>query len=60
MGAAKKLYSYGYVFNGFAAELTDEQAQKLTATKGVLAVSKDEANSFKAKLEEQGAVVEVK
>ena len=26
----KKLYNYGYVFNGFAAELTPAQAQKLT------------------------------
>jgi hypothetical protein len=42
VGAARKLYSYGYVFNGFAAELTEAQAQKLAATKGVLAVSKDE------------------
>jgi hypothetical protein len=43
VGAAKKLYSYGYVFNGFAAELTQAQADKLAATKGVLAVNKDEA-----------------
>lgn len=42
VGNARKLYSYGYVFNGFAAELTDAQAQQLAQTKGVLAVSKDE------------------
>jgi subtilisin family serine protease len=43
VGGAKKLYSYGYVFNGFAAELSAEQASKLAATPGVLAVEKDTA-----------------
>ena len=38
----KKLYNYGYVFNGFAAELTPAQAQKLAQQPGVLAVTKDE------------------
>jgi len=42
VGGGKKLYSYGYAFNGFAAELTAEQAAKLEATKGVLSVEKDE------------------
>ena len=42
VGGARKLYSYGYVFNGFAAELTPAQAAKLAQTPGVLAVSKDE------------------
>ena len=42
VGGGKKLYSYGYVFNGFAAELTAAQAAKLAATPGVLAVTKDE------------------
>jgi len=46
VGGGKKLYSYGYVFNGFAAELTPEQAQKLSQTKGVLAVTKDELRSL--------------
>ena len=46
VGNARKLYSYGYVFNGFAAELTEAQAQKLALTKGVLAVSKDELRSM--------------
>jgi subtilisin family serine protease len=43
VGGGKKLYNYGYVFNGFAAELTEAQAQKLAQTPGVLSVSKDEA-----------------
>jgi len=42
VGSARKVYSYGYVFNGFAAELTAAQAQKLARAKGVLAVTKDE------------------
>ena len=42
VGGGKKLYNYGYVFNGFAAELSEAQAQKLAQTAGVLAVSKDE------------------
>jgi subtilisin family serine protease len=42
VGGGKKLYNYGYVFNGFAAELTEAQAQKLAQTRGVLAVTKDE------------------
>jgi hypothetical protein len=42
----KKVHSYGYVFNGFAAELTAEQAAKLAATDGVLDVSKDYARQL--------------
>ncbi len=42
VGGGRKLYNYGYVFNGFAAELTEAQAQKLAQTPGVLAVTKDE------------------
>lgn len=42
VGGGKKLYSYGYVFNGFAAEMTPAQAAKLAQMPGVLAVSKDE------------------
>ncbi|MGE5339424.1 MAG: S8 family peptidase, partial [Gemmatimonadota bacterium] len=42
VGGGKKLYSYGYTFSGFAAELTASQAEKLAQTKGVLAVTKDE------------------
>jgi subtilisin family serine protease/plastocyanin len=46
VGGGNKLYSYGYVFNGFAAELTAAQAEKLAATSGVLAVTKDEAREL--------------
>ncbi|WP_179959340.1 S8 family serine peptidase [Marinobacter changyiensis] len=42
VGGAKKLYSYGYVFSGFAAEMTPAQATKLAQIPGVIAVSKDE------------------
>jgi subtilisin family serine protease len=45
-GASKKLYTYGYVFNGFAAEMTPEQAEKLAQTSGVLSVTKDEFRSL--------------
>jgi len=38
----QKLYDYSYSFNGFAAKLTFEQANKLAAMDGVLAVSGDE------------------
>jgi hypothetical protein len=41
-GVAKALRSYGYVFNGFAAEMSEQQAAKLAGTRGVLSVSKDE------------------
>ena len=34
VGGGDKVHSYGYVFNGFAAELTAEQAQKLAQTQG--------------------------
>ena len=40
---AKKAYSYGYVVNGFAAELTAAQADKLRSARGVLSVEKDVA-----------------
>ena len=43
VGGSKKLYNYGYVFSGFAAELTAAQAEKLASMPGVLAVTKDEA-----------------
>jgi subtilisin family serine protease len=43
VGATKKVYSYGYTYNGFAAELTAEQAAKLAQMPGVLGVIKDEA-----------------
>ena len=37
----RKAYSYRYVFNGFAAELSDAQVAKLQADGEVLAVTKD-------------------
>jgi subtilisin family serine protease len=46
VGGGRKLYNYGYAFNGFAAELTAEQASKLARAPGVLAVSKDEARAL--------------
>ncbi len=45
-GGANKLYDYGYAFNGFAAELTAAQVNKLKATAGVLSVEKDEARAL--------------
>ena len=45
VGAAKAMRNYAYVFNGFAAELTQAQAAKLAASAGVLAVTKDELRS---------------
>jgi subtilisin family serine protease len=38
---AKKIYSYAYSFNGFAARLTGAQAAKLKTTAGVVSVTKD-------------------
>jgi subtilisin family serine protease len=46
VGGRNKLHSYGYVFNGFAAELTAEQVAKLESMPGVLAVTKDELLSL--------------
>jgi subtilisin family serine protease len=42
-GGGKKVYSYGYVYNGFAAELSPAQADKIAGMPGVLGVIKDEA-----------------
>jgi hypothetical protein len=41
----RKVYDYRYSFNGFAAELTPEQAEALKSVKGVVSVEKDEARS---------------
>jgi len=46
VGGGKKLHTYGYVFNGFAAELTAEQAARLEQMPGVIAVTKDEAGEL--------------
>ena len=42
----EKLYDYSYAFNGFAAKLTKEQANKLAMQKGVLLVSPDEIQTM--------------
>ena len=36
----KKVYDYRYTYNGFAAQLSEAQADKLAATEGVLSVEK--------------------
>jgi subtilisin family serine protease len=41
VGVAKMVYSYEVAFNGFAAELTDAQAQQLRMNKNVVSVTKD-------------------
>ncbi len=46
VGGGKKLYNYGFVFNGFAADLTAAQASKLSQMPGVLTVTKDEIRKF--------------
>ena len=46
VGASNKLHSYAYVFNGFSARLSEQQALSLASMPGVLAVSKDEARSL--------------
>jgi hypothetical protein len=38
----RKVYDYRYSFNGFAAELSEAQAQALRSVQGVVAVTKDE------------------
>ena len=38
----KKIYDYRYAFNGFAAELTDAQVEKLRTDPAVLSVTDDE------------------
>jgi len=38
----RKVYDYRYAFNGFAAELTEAQAQALRNVEGVVAVTKNE------------------
>ncbi|GAP15063.1 subtilase family [Longilinea arvoryzae] len=42
VGGGQKLYDYTYSFNGFAAQLTPEQAIKMESVAGVLSVSADE------------------
>ena len=40
VGATKKLYDYRYTYNGFAAEMTEAQAEALKTTAGVLVSAK--------------------
>lgn len=40
---ARKVYNYGFAFNGFAAEMSPAQAEQLRQSRDVLAVTKDEA-----------------
>lgn len=42
VGVSRAVRNYGYAFNGFAAQLTEAQVQKLAGTPGVLTVVKDE------------------
>lgn len=42
----RKVLDYRYTFNGFAAELTPEQADKMKNVAGVLSVEKDEARAM--------------
>ena len=44
-GVSKALRGYGYVFNGFAARMSESQAMKLAGTTGVLSVVKDEKHT---------------
>jgi hypothetical protein len=41
VGGAPKLYDYSVTYNGFAAQLTEAQAEKLEKVPGVLAVTED-------------------
>ncbi len=45
VGGARKLYDYRYSFNGFAAELTTDQAAKMSQVPGVLDVTPDELHT---------------
>lgn len=42
VGGGRKVYDYRYTFNGFAAELSEVQAELLRASAGVMNVRKDE------------------
>jgi hypothetical protein len=42
IGGARKLYDYRHTLNGFAAELSDRQAEALRRVAGVIAVNRDE------------------
>jgi subtilisin family serine protease len=42
VGGGRKVYDYQYTYNGFAAELSESQAEALRSVSGVLSVTKDE------------------
>lgn len=46
VGGGQKLYDYVYSYNGFAARLTEGQAQALKGLKGVVAVTEDELQTM--------------
>jgi hypothetical protein len=46
VGGGDKLYDYGITFNGFAAKLTEGQAEVMKAQKGVVAVTEDHADTI--------------
>ncbi len=46
VGNGKKLYDYRYTFNGFAAELTPQEAEAIKNVPGVLNVVKDELQTM--------------
>jgi hypothetical protein len=46
VGGVRKLYSYAFTFNGFAADLTPAQAQKLASMPGVLSVTQNEMHEL--------------
>ena len=46
VGATRKLYSYGYAVNGFAAEMTASQAAALAKSPNVISVTKDEKRAL--------------
>lgn len=42
VGGAERIYDYNIAYNGFAAKLTEQQAEALKTVKGVVAVSENE------------------
>ncbi len=46
VGGGQKLYDYRYTFNGFAAQLTLDQAKQLASVDGVMVVSADELQTM--------------
>jgi subtilisin family serine protease len=46
VGGGQKLYDFVYTYNGFAAQLTDAQAEALALAKNVVAVTPDELQTM--------------